>query len=299
MNEKAFAELSAGRALRSISSEDESVYRETLDAHPEWMSYADDDAETAAMLADGVDEVAPPAAVRAALLAKIGAPGAASDSTVRADAGNDVVTVDAAADADAAPAAEAAPAQPSVAAEDLDDDDPRISAPGYTTGSPATEQIQTVQRRNWTRSLFALTASIALLVGIGWGVGSLTEQMRAPTADSVLAQIERSGDARSNTSTLADGGEATLHWSPNVEGAVLVVDGLPEIDADQSYEAWFVRGAAPIPAGAFESSDGSAEMLLEGTMQPDDIIALTIEQNGGSPTGLPTTDPIVAIPTSA
>ncbi|MEH3088825.1 MAG: anti-sigma factor [Microbacterium arborescens] len=299
MNEQAFAELSAGHALRSISSEDESVYRDTLDAHPEWTSYADDDAETAAMLADGVDEVAPPAAVRADLLAKIGAPGAASDSDVRADAGNDVVMADAAADADAAPAAHAAPAQPPVAADELDDDDPRISAPGYTTGSPATEQIQTVQRRNWTRSLFALTASIALLVGIGWGVGSLTEQMRAPTADSVLAQIERSGDARSNTSTLADGGEATVHWSPNVEGAVLVVDGLPEIDADQSYEAWFVRGAAPVPAGAFESSDGSAEMLLEGAMQPDDIIALTVEQSGGSPTGLPTSDPIVAIPTSA
>ncbi|MDD7961858.1 anti-sigma factor [Microbacterium thalli] len=276
MNEQEFAELSAGYALGALSPEDETAYREALHAHPEYASLADDDARAASFLAEGVEEVAPPADIRASLLARIGAPGTA------APAGNTAVDPDAADPGD-----------------ELSDDDPRAEATAHPVGSPVTEQIQTVQRRNWTRSLFALTASIALLVGIGWGVGTLTEDMRAPSAESVLAQIERSGDAHSNTAQLADGGEATVHWSPNVEGVVLVADGLPEIADDQSYEAWFVRGSAPIPAGAFESSDGSAALLLEGEMQPDDVIALTIEQSGGSPSGLPTTDPIVAIPTSA
>ena len=40
-------------------------------------------------------------------------------------------------------------------------------------------------------------------------------------------------------------------------------------------------------------------MLLEGTMKPGDTIAVTVEQQGGSPTGEPTSDPIVAIPTDA
>ncbi|GLJ79806.1 anti-sigma factor [Microbacterium imperiale] len=280
MNEQGFAELSAGYALGALSPEDEIAYREALDAHPEWLSLADDDARAASFLAEGVEEVTPSADIRASLMARIGAPGAVAPASVRG--------AESAADPDAADAG-----------DELSDDDPRAEATAHPVGSPVTEQIQMVQRRNWTRSLFALTASIALLVGIGWGVGTLTEGMRAPSAESVLAQIERSGDAHSNTAQLADGGEATVHWSPSVEGVVLVADGLPEIADDQSYEAWFVRGSAPIPAGAFESSDGSAALLLEGEMQPDDVIALTIEQSGGSPSGLPTTDPIVAIPTSA
>ena len=277
MNEQTFAELSAGYALGALSPEDELAYREALEAHPEWMPLVEADAAAAALLSEGVADVAPPPALRASLLAQIGAPVAEPVAEQPSSREDDV-------------------ADP---ADELHDDDPRAAASGYSVGSPATEELQTVQRRNWTRSLFALTASIALLVGIGWGVGALTQDMRAPSAESVLAQIERSDDAQSSTAQLGDGGEATVHWSPSVDGVVLVADGLPEIDDDQSYEAWFVRGSAPIPAGAFESSDGSAAMLLEGDMQPEDVIALTIEQSGGSPSGLPTTDPIVAIPTSA
>ncbi|RKE60393.1 anti-sigma factor domain-containing protein [Microbacterium sp. AG238] len=277
MNEQTFAELSAGYALGALSPDDELAYREALEAHPEWMPLVEADAAAAALLSEGVADVAPPPALRASLLAQIGAPVAEPVAEQPSSREDDV-------------------ADP---ADELHDDDPRAAASGYSVGSPATEELQTVQRRNWTRSLFALTASIALLVGIGWGVGALTQDMRAPSAESVLAQIERSDDAQSSTAQLGDGGEATVHWSPSVDGVVLVADGLPEIDDDQSYEAWFVRGSAPIPAGAFESSDGSAAMLLEGDMQPEDVIALTIEQSGGSPSGLPTTDPIVAIPTSA
>jgi anti-sigma-K factor RskA len=277
VNEQTFAELSAGYALGALSPEDELAYREALEAHPEWMPLVEADAAAAALLSEGVADVAPPPALRASLLAQIGAPVAEPVAEQPSSREDDV-------------------ADP---ADELHDDDPRAAASGYSVGSPVTEELQTVQRRNWTRSLFALTASIALLVGIGWGVGALTQDMRAPSAESVLAQIERSDDAQSSTAQLVDGGEATVHWSPSVDGVVLVADGLPEIADDQSYEAWFVRGSAPIPAGAFESSDGSAAMLLEGDMQPEDVIALTIEQSGGSPSGLPTTDPIVAIPTSA
>lgn len=283
MNEQTFAELSAGYALGALSPEDELAYREALDAHPEWMPLVEADAAAAALLSEGVADVTPPPGLKASLLAQIGAPDAVEP---QAETSAPVE----------APRHEDDVADP---ADELQDDDPRAAASGYSVGSPVTEEVQLVQRRNWTRSLFALTASIALLVGIGWGVGTLTQGMRAPSAESVLAQIERSDDAQSSTAQLVDGGEATVHWSPSVDGVVLVAEGLPEIADDQSYEAWFVRGSAPIPAGAFESSDGSAAMLLEGDMQPEDVIALTIEQSGGSPSGLPTTDPIVAIPTSA
>ncbi|KAA9085333.1 anti-sigma factor [Microbacterium radiodurans] len=271
MNEQTFAELSAGYALGALSPEDELAYHEALDAHPEWAHYVADDSSAAALLADGVAEVAPPVDIRSRLLSQISRPDATDAFFAETDA----------------------------AASDLDDDDDdRAPVSALPTGSPETEQFQTVERRNWTRGLFALTASVALLVGVGWGVGSLTEGMRAPTAASVLAQIQDADDAQSRTTELAEGGEATVHWSPSVDGVVLVADGLPDIADDQSYEAWFVRGEAPIPAGAFDSTDGSAQMLLDGDMEPSDIIALTVEQEGGSPTGLPTSDPLFAIPTA-
>jgi anti-sigma-K factor RskA len=34
-------------------------------------------------------------------------------------------------------------------------------------------------------------------------------------------------------------------------------------------------------------------------MEPGDVIAVTVEPQGGSPTGEPTSEPIVAIPTAA
>lgn len=273
MNEDTFAELSAGYALGALSPEDELAYREALAAHPEWAQIADDDATVVAQLADGVSEVAPPLDIRSRLLRQIaGADAAAAESARSLE--DEVRGID---DAN-------------------DDEDDHPVASGHPTGSPETDQFQTIQRRTWTRSLFALTASVALLVGIGWGVGSLTESLRAPTAESVLAQIEEAGDAESNRAELADGGEATLHWSPSVEGAVLVADGLPQIADDQSYEAWYVRGEQPVSAGVFESSDGSAALLLDGDLAANDVIALTIEPDGGSPSGAPTSDPVFAIP---
>ncbi len=289
MTEFEFAELSAGYALGALSPEDELAYHEALAEHPEWIGLVDSDAAVVADLADGVAEVAPPVELRSRLLAQIARPDATTAPSSDASAADAPVAADVTIPSDAS-------ALDAVADEDDADDDARVAASARATGSPATEQFQTIQRKTWTRSLFALTASIALLVGIGWGVGALTETLRAPTASSVLAQIEDSAGHQSSAAELAGGGEATLHWSSDVEGVVLVADGLPEVADDQAYEAWFVRGELPVSAGVFEASGSSAEMLLEGEFQPDDVIALTIEPAGGSPSGQPTSDPLFAIP---
>jgi hypothetical protein len=38
--------------------------------------------------------------------------------------------------------------------------------------------------------------------------------------------------------------------------------------------------------------------MLDGEMVPGDVITITIEPQGGSGTGVPSTDPIVEIPTT-
>jgi anti-sigma-K factor RskA len=59
-----------------------------------------------------------------------------------------------------------------------------------------------------------------------------------------------------------------------------------------------VRGDAPVSAGVFDVDGGDATALLDGDMQAGDAIAVTVEQAGGSPTGQPTTDPVIVIPTA-
>lgn len=275
MNEEEFAELSAGHALDALSPEDERAFREALIAHPQWSPVADLDEATAAALAEGAGSVAPPVDVRSRLLSAIATTPQGADAETPGDAavpieapGNEESHEDAARSVDEAPPA------------------------------PSTEMLQTAQRRSWSRGLFALTASIVLLVGIGWGVGSISRLWQTPPAVTALAEIEAAPDAAS-ASTDFDGGTATAHWSVELGKTVLVTAGLPAIEDDRTFEMWLVRGdAAPLPAGTFESGDGDSVAMLDAPIQPGDTIAVTVEQDGGSPTGAPTTEPILVVPTA-
>lgn len=258
MNEKDFAELSAGHALDALSPEDERAYQDALTGHPEWQEQADADAQIAGFLAEGAGEEAPPSEIRARLLAQIA--GMPQGGTRYRDAAPD------------------------------DTREPVLAG-------PATEAVQTVQRRTWTRGLFALVASAALLVGVGWGVGSLVERARTPLEVQALEQIEAAPDAQTVTGQFTDGGEAVLHWSDELDKVVLTTDDAPEIASDRSFELWFVRDDQPISAGVVDPSD-EITALLDGDFQPGDVIAVTVEQKGGSPDGSPTTNPIITIPTA-
>ncbi|WEK12320.1 MAG: anti-sigma factor [Candidatus Microbacterium phytovorans] len=324
MNIQEFAELSAGRALGALSDDDERAFQEALRLHPEWQGIADLDVETAAALGESVAPVAPPLAARSQILGRIrgaretpdavasdagfapvSAAGAAGAAGAAADDVNDTVALDresrarlreafaadqarAADEADAA--AEAAGAEPPPLPETAAPEEAALRA-----AAPPTEIIQAIQRKNWTRGLFALVASIALLVGVGWGVGAITDALRTPPEIATLAQIEAAPDAQEASGELSGGGQATLHWSPSVGEAVIVASGLPAIDSDRTFELWFVRDGTPISAGTFDAADGEATAVLAGDVQVGDTVAVTVEQAGGAPDGAPTTDPLVAI----
>ncbi|MGM7699706.1 anti-sigma factor [Microbacterium sp. A84] len=152
--------------------------------------------------------------------------------------------------------------------------------------------------RRWSRVLFTLAASVVLLVGIGFGAVYLSSQLAPPASIVALEQIESAADAQQATVELESGVLATAHWSESVGNAVLVTEGLETLSTEQSYQLWFVRAGEPVPAGLFNTDAGSATALLDGPMHEGDVIAVTVEEAGGSPTGLPTTDPIIAIPTA-
>lgn len=259
MNEQDFAELAAGHALHSLSREDEARYAAALDAHPEWRAIAEDDDETVALLAGHAGPTVPPAHLRDALLAQI--------STT--------------------------PQDPVPAA-----DEPDVPTVSSIATAPTTGMQQVVRGRRWTRSIFALAACLALLVGVGIGAVAINDYLNRPASVVALEQISGAPDAEQSTVELADGGTATAHWSASLGSAVLVTDGISTLSEDQAYELWFVRGETPISAGVFAADDGEATAVLEGELHAGDVIAVTVEQAGGSPSGLPTTDPVLAIPTA-
>jgi len=146
--------------------------------------------------------------------------------------------------------------------------------------------------------MFVLAASLALLVGVGVATTTVVSQLQRPASVVALDEIRSAPDAEQAKVELASGATATAHWSGEVGKAVLVASGLDDLDADKSYELWFVRGDKPIAAGVFDSDDGEATALLDVPMHAGDVIAVTVEQAGGSPSGSPTTDPIIVIPTA-
>ncbi|WP_350351542.1 anti-sigma factor [Microbacterium sp. A8/3-1] len=268
MNEQEFAELAAGAALNALSPDDARRFDDALVAHPEWRAIAEADAETADLLSGSVAPVSPPPGIRAALLAQIAATPQNGDPTTGTEPTSpDVLAVE------RSRVDEPSPSDP---------DEARASAP----------------KRRWTRTVFALAACLAVLVGVGIGAVALNGQLNRPASVVALEQIQSASDAEQASVEVPSGGKATAHWSASAGAAVLVTDGVPAPADGKTYELWYVRGDDAIPAGVFDVEDGRATAALEGDMHAGDVIAVTVEQAGGSPSGTPTSDPVIVIPTA-
>lgn len=135
-------------------------------------------------------------------------------------------------------------------------------------------------------------------MAIGGGVVVATVQTAPSPAAAALARIDAAADAQAASTTLADGGAATVHWSASVGEAVLVSDGLPRLTDDQTFEMWLVRDGTPVAAGIFDADGDAATAQLAGALQPGDVVAVTVEPAGGSPSGAPTSAPILTIATA-
>jgi anti-sigma-K factor RskA len=261
-----FGELSAAAALGALTPDEQRAYDAALREHPEWVHIVRADVETAVLLASATDPVDPPAHIRGALLARIGA------------------------------------AAVSPAASETDPAEEDYAAAGATPVEPVHAEPQTAVAAGGSgwgpRSWFALAASLVLLLALGFGAVSLGQYLNRPAAVVALEQIEQAPDAASASVDLGDGGVATAHWSEQLGRAVLVSDDMPQLASDKSYELWLIRDGQPLAAGLMDVSGGASSAVIEGTYEAGDVIAVTIEQAGGSPDGTPSGAPIVAIPTA-
>lgn len=172
-----------------------------------------------------------------------------------------------------------------------------------SSGTPAQ------QRPRWV-PLLSAAAALVIFAGVGVGgwvagqnstkqdmaaqIETLQSQQAAAQEqqDSMLA-IMASPDAKMATTALSDGGSVTVASSGKANKAAVMVNDLPALPADKTYELWFISAAGAVPAGLMSHDDPSVPgmQILSGSMGGATHVGITVEPAGGSPA--PTTTPLL------
>lgn len=172
---------------------------------------------------------------------------------------------------------------------------------------PATtrvDELESRRRREPRRDrwrLLAAAACVLALASVAWGV------LRPPAADHTreVAVVEHesrtqleallsASDLRVYAADGTDGMRGTVLMSDEVGSAVVLLQDLPALADGEVFQAWSIAGEAPADAGVFRSRDGSATVVLDGDVLSAEVVALTIEPTGGSPS--PTGDILIQVP---
>jgi hypothetical protein len=108
----------------------------------------------------------------------------------------------------------------------------------------------------------------------------LTEQQQVM---AVLAAPDTQQIALEPTDPTSHAG-AIYHWSGSAQSGALVCNNLPNLQAGQVYQVWFLTGFSSYAAGSFEAWDGIGQlgMDLEGIPEHPDAIVVAIEDAGGA-----------------
>ncbi|MWV57262.1 anti-sigma factor [Rathayibacter sp. VKM Ac-2754] len=267
-------ELAAGHALGILTPAEEARFTRYLLEHPEARDEVDDFSAVAEALAASAPPVAPSPALKADLMALIAT----------------------------------TPQLPSLPEDDSQQDDarqdgsPRLHAvdPLDEAPAPARHSAEARSRSRWfARPAVYLSAAAAAAVIIVGGVTLpplLSPDAGQTQQQTALEQIRSAPDVQETVSALATGESATLVWSSSLGRSALVVDDLAPLPEDKTYELWYIGTSGAVPAGTFDGGDGRTVAPLEGTLAEGAVVAVTVEDAGGS--DVPTTDPILAISTA-
>ena len=243
------------------------------------------DSETAALLGSSLRPVAPPAAIRAALLEAVVREPQAGQSVGAADRDDrDDRDTDSVVDSDAGGTG---------SADSADSADSSI----------VPLDVHRRRRSAWRTGLMRAAAAVVLL-GVGIGVGrwsaqgavdeamdSMAESM-APTQH--YAHLNQAQDVQRVTDTMPDGHVATLTWSQDMSMTALTLPAAMKDSAgDRSLQVWLKEGERTTSLGVYDPRDGAGFSFLDIMPRPGQQIVITMEPAGGSPQ--PTTPPLVTL----
>ncbi|WP_417233347.1 anti-sigma factor domain-containing protein [Arthrobacter sp.] len=222
--------------------------------------------ETAALLAGQTTPVAPPAHVKANIMAAI-------RQTPQLPADNPSGTPDV-----------AAPMAPAAGVLDLGRERARRA-----------DRAGRMPRS--TKFLAAAAATFLLAAGGLTGVvvnqnhqqEQLEQQVAALGAhQQQLQQLTAASDMKTATQQMDDGAEVTIAYSASAGLAALTAHDLPALPSDKGYELWLIGDQGATPMGML---DGTGTTLFEGSVASATHLGITVESAQGSKQ--PTSDPIM------
>ena len=177
--------------------------------------------------------------------------------------------------------------------------------------APSVQQDRSAPRRtlrfeNLFRALSLGAAAVAILwaVVLNLQVARLQSQVTAlndriaaqsESLDRIITSLPQSDP--SNVMTVALRGtdiqpqvQGQLIVNPDSQSAVLVITGLPPLDAGQTYQVWLINGGAPISAGLLAADENGQAVFIvtsEESIGSFSQLGISIEPQGGSlqPTG--------------
>lgn len=138
-------------------------------------------------------------------------------------------------------------------------------------------------RRAWTRAAAALAAVSVAAAGF-LGAALVRERSRNDDVSAVLASAHTTSrlDAQGGFQ-----GAGTLYVSD--DGAVLILEDVPDPGTGRSYQLWAIAGEKPESIGVVDGR-GRIVSMLEWQGRAESF-AVTIEPEGGSP--VPTSNPVL------
>jgi anti-sigma-K factor RskA len=145
---------------------------------------------------------------------------------------------------------------------------------------------------------FALAAVLVLGVVVSIQADRLAEARRETQAAQgalALSSITGQADMQTRTSAVASGGTATVLSSARAARGVVLLAGVTTLATDKTYELWLIDAAGkPRPVTTFATDNTTATVDFAG-FRTGDSVGLSVEPAGGSPTGAPTTTPVLAV----
>ncbi len=157
------------------------------------------------------------------------------------------------------------------------------------------------RRRSWLAGIgeflslrnLALGAATLLVIGLfSWNM-----VLQGETQD-LQGRIQSLQDQPQEPQMVELGGAGTEQGARaelvTLEGdrAVLVVENMPPVPEGKTYQIWVIEDDVPKPSGLFEPKQDSVAAVVEHPLGGGDVIAVTVEPEGGSPK--PTSDPMLA-----
>ena len=150
--------------------------------------------------------------------------------------------------------------------------------------------------QRWAPRMLAAAAVLAVVASLGAFLVERERGQDLANQQAAVSAVLAAEDAEDQALELDGGARLRVVSSQALGQAVVVSSDMPEAGPDSDYEVWSVGADGPESVGLMEpGSDGAAKVQLVDGLDDATALAITVEPEGGSPSGEPSTKPIVTV----